>query len=217
MMSRYPCDMKNRIRELRESLGLSQEQLGQKLGVHWQTVHRAETGKSALSIRKTEAYAQALGVGPDDLLSRASSARSVTVTGFVQAGEWAETWEWDEEQRYEIAIPDDPELRPFNLFAAEARGPSMNKRYPEGTVLVFTNVIETEEQVRPGKRYIVERERSDGLREATVKLFWIDEAGKPWLLPESDDPRFQQPIALDAQDGDTVRIVGQVRFAVSRE
>ncbi len=93
----------------------------------------------------------------------------------------------------------------------------MNKRYPEGTVLVFTDAMERPEDLVPGKRYLIERERADGLREATVKKLWQDEHGALWLVPESDDPRFQEAIALDGSDGDTIRILGRVKYAVTRE
>ena len=66
-------------------------------------------------------------------------------------------------------MPDDVEWRGRKLYAAETRGPSMDQIYPEGTVVVFTDMIDTEEEVIAGKRYIVEMERADGLREATVK------------------------------------------------
>ena len=93
----------------------------------------------------------------------------------------------------------------------------MNRRYPEGTVLIYTNLNDTNEDLIFGKRYIVERERADGLREATVKTLWRDENGKAWLLPESTDPRYQEPIPIEGGENDTVRIVGRVRYAVTRE
>ncbi|ESY75536.1 hypothetical protein X740_31010 [Mesorhizobium sp. LNHC221B00] len=208
--------MRNRIRELREAQGLSQEALGARIGVHWQTVLRAESGKTALGVTKLRNYAEALGVEPDELM-QTEEGRMVTVKGFVQAGEWAETWEWGEDDQYTVPVPDEPSLRHYTLHAAQTRGPSMNRRYPEGTVLVFTDIIETQSDIQIGKRYIVERQRADGLREATVKTLWRDDAGRVWLLPESDDPLFQQPIPIEGSEDDTVRIVGRVRFAVSRE
>lgn len=208
--------MRNRIRELREAKGLSQEALGEIIGAHWQTVHRAESGKTALSEPKLAKYAEALEVGIDDLMAP-SSGRMVVVKGYVEAGAWAETWEWDEDNQYQVPVPDEPLFRGFTLHAAETRGPSMNKRYPEGTVIVFTDIIETQADIIVGKRYIVERERADGMREATVKQLWQDETGKYWLLPESTDPLFQEPIPINGNEDDTIRIVGRVRFAVSRE
>lgn len=118
-----------------------------------------------------------------------------------------------------MAVPADPLLEGFKLYAAETRGPSMNKRWPEGTVVVFTNVEETGEMPTKGRRYVVERRRLGGDAEHTVKLLVQDADGKYWLMPESDDPRFQAPISVDegTGDGDVVTIIGRVRYAVSRE
>lgn len=145
--------------------------------------------------------------------------RRVEVAAFVQAGHWEEAWEWDEADRYAVFIPDLPEFKGLRLYAAEARGPSMNKRYQERTVLVFNDVQESMEEPIPGKRYVVERKRSSGEMEHTVKLLHADAEGNLWLMPESDDPRFQTPISIEdgTGDEDTVTIIGRVVFAVTRE
>lgn len=196
---------------------MTQADLADAIGMHPVNLSRILNGKIALSTSRMDQIAAALDVSVQDLFVLDNGIRSVRVQGFVQAGAWAETWHWEEGDCYEVPVPDDAALRSFSLYGAETRGPSMNKRYPEGTILVFTDAIETEEDIQFGKRYVVERERADGLREATVKLLWKDENGQPWLLPESDDPRFQEPIAIDGAEGDTVRIVGRVRYSVARE
>lgn len=217
---RYNPQVLTNIAKIREAKGLSQKELADRLGIHVTNLNKLERGKSSPSTTRLEQIAAELEVGISDLFGdppASTGTRTVTVKGFVQAGHWAETWEWGDDDVYSVPVPDDPSLRSFMLHAAETRGPSMNRRYPEKTVLVFTDVIETGASLELGRRYIVERERADGLREATVKTLWRDEAGKIWLLPESDDPRFQEPIPIDGNEDDTVRVVGRVVFAVSRE
>lgn len=209
--------MHNKIKRLRERAGLSQHQLAERIGIGWQTVSNVERGRVQLTLKKLELWATALGVEPHEIVSADDGARNVPVVGHVQAGHFAESWTLDEEDQWEVPVPDDARFRRFKLQGVEVRGPSMNRRYPEGSILVFTDAVETGEDIVVGKRYIIERERADGLREATVKLLWRDNEGRQWLLPESDDPRFQQPIPLDGSDGDTVRIVGRVRYSVARE
>lgn len=145
--------------------------------------------------------------------------RRVIVTAHVQAGEWAESWEWEDAEKYAVLIPDLAEYRSVRLYAAETRGPSMNKRYPERTVIVFNDVQETGEEPIPGKRYVVERRKASGDCEHTVKLLHADFGGKLWLMPESDDPRFQAPISVEEGTGDEdmVIILGRVVFSVTRE
>lgn len=206
-----------RIKEILAAKRMTQAELADALHMHTVNLNRLINGKIDVNMRRIEEIAHALGVPPEELIVPPSQVRSVTVKGFVQAGHWAETWEWAEEDQYQVAVPYDPDLASYALHAAETRGPSMNKRYAEGTVLVFTDMIDTGEDLQLGKRYIVEREKADGLREATVKTLWRDDAGKFWLLPESNDPRFQEPIAVNGNEDDTIRVVGRVRYSVSRE
>ncbi len=208
--------MHNNIKALRAQKGMTQQDLADCLGVSWQTVSNVERGHTALSSKKIDAYARCLGVETHRILA-APAGGTVTVKALVQAGHFAESWEADESDWYEVELPETLKIMPFKVHAAEVRGPSMNRRYPEGSVVFFTDTVETGEDFVPGKRYIVERERADGLREATVKRLWRDEAGKLWLVPESDDPRFSESIPLEGGEDDTVRIVGRVRGAFVRE
>lgn len=208
------------LSKFRSRAGLSQGELAKLSGVSQQLISQIEQGKN-LSTKHLPKLANALGVGigeiDPDYTGAPSTVRMVKVVGFVQAGIFEEAWEWQDEDQYDVPIPARPALHGVPLLAVETRGTSMNRKYPEGTVLIFTNAVHTFEQIKPGKRYIVEREKADGTREATVKLLWLDNVGKPWLLPESDDPLFQEPIALEGGTDDTIRILGQVRYSVSRE
>jgi len=182
---------------------------------------RVEAGDEAsASFQNVQSVLEAVGIrlSRDDE-THEPSLRRVIVTAHVQAGEWAESWEWEDAQKYPVLIPDLPEYRTIRLYAAETRGPSMNKRYPERTVIVFNDVQETGEDPIPGKRYVVERRRLSGESEHTVKTLFLDNEGKHWLVPESDDPRYQAPISVEegTADGDQVAILGRVVFSVTRE
>lgn len=188
-----------------------------ELGMDLSNYNRLENGKTKLRTDKMAQIAEILHCDPADLIGPPSSVRTVSVRQHIEAGAWSESITWDEDDWYDVAVPDDEEFRGYSLHGAETRGPSMNRRYPERSVLVYTSIIETREDVQVGKRYIIERERPDGLREATVKTLVRDEVGELWLMPESTDPRFQQPIRLADGDGDIVRVVGKVVYSVLRE
>jgi len=211
--------MANRIKELMKQRGLSRDAVADALDTHPVTVSKLISGRMKLTTEWMERFAAVLKVQPADLLSDApTNMRRVKVRGRVEAGAWEEAFEWPEDDWYEVAIPDDPALRGEDLFGGVTHGPSMNRRYPEGSVLIFVSTQRRGEQLRVGKRYLVERERADGLREATVKRVWRDDAGALWLIPESDDPRYQEPISIGGVTEDqTVRIVGRVVYSVQRE
>lgn len=214
---RYTKRMRNQIKALLQERDWTNDMLAEKIGAHTTTVSRLINSRIMLDERWLLKLAEAFDVPPAAILEDRPNVRMVEVRGFVQAGHWAEAWELPEQDRHLVPIPDEETYKGFGLFAVETRGPSMDKRYPEGTVVVFTDQIERGEPLVPGRRYIVERERADGLREATVKTLWRDAEGALWLLPESNDPRFQQPIPLAGEEGDTIRIVGRVVYAVQRE
>lgn len=206
-----------RIKDIRKRQGLTQAQVADALGIHLTNYNKLENGTADLSLSRMEQISKVLHVEPSELISTGTGTRKVIVKQGVAAGIWAESPVWSEDEWYDVSVPDDPDLRRFTLHGAEMQGPSMNRRYPEGSALIYTSMVETAEDVIVGKRYIVEIERSDGLREATVKKLWRDEQGKFWLLPESNDPRYQQPIDIDGAEGDVIRIVGRVRYSVQRE
>lgn len=209
--------MTNQLKKIRELSGLTQADVAAALGISTENYNRLEKGKTELTLTKMRTLGEIFHREPVDFISDHGSVRTVRVRQPVQAGQWSESPLWDEDDCYDVVVPDDPEYRSFTLHGAETRGPSMNKRYPEGSAIIYTDIHETGEQFVPGKRYIIEVERPDGLREATVKTLFRDETGKYWLIPESTDPRHQSPIDLSEGDGNIVRVVGKVVYSVQRE
>ncbi|MBP1873520.1 transcriptional regulator with XRE-family HTH domain [Ensifer adhaerens] len=206
-----------RLKEIRKSQGMTQQQVADALGLHLTNYNKLENGKTKLTALQMEHLARILHCSPADFILKQGDVRIVPVRQHVAAGVWQESNLWDEDDWYSVAVPDEPEYRHLTLYGAETAGPSMNRRYPERSALIYTSLMETGESPKPGRRYIIETERSDGLREATVKKLWKDDSGKLWLLPESHDPLHQQPIDLSAGDGEIVRIVGRVLYSVQRE
>lgn len=200
---------------------MTQAQVADRLGIHLTNYNALENSKRQLTLERMRDLASIFGVKPSEIIepppAPQSPMRAVAVKAYVQAGYWTESSEWPRDRWYDVAIPDDPALRGLRLHAAETRGPSMDLRYPEGTVLIFTDIEETGESPVPGHRYVVEREAADGTRETTVKRLDRAGDGRLWLVPESSDPGFSTPIPLEGEDGDTIRIRGRVVWSCQRE
>lgn len=213
--------METRLKQIRKAKGLSQQDVADEMGLAQANYNKLENGKTELTLTKMERLAAILGCEPVDLIIDRDIAsvatRTVKVVAYVQAGTWAESNDLPEEDQYTVAVPEEPDLARYSLTGVQVRGPSMNLRYPEGTVLVITNAIETQEDIQPGKRYVVKRESADGMFEYTVKTLHRDEDGEFWLVPESSDPRFSQPIKVNGEMNDTISIMGRVRYALMRE
>lgn len=219
---------KERILAAIEAKGTSMKAVSLAAGMNETFVRDMLKRDRAPAIDNFAAVAKALGMTIAELLGETTAPtepasepglRRVEVVAHVQAGHFAETWEWEESDRYAVYVPDLPEYRSIRLYAAETKGPSMNKRYADRTVIVFNDVNEAYEEPIAGKRYVVERKRPSGEAEHTVKMLHIDAEGKHWLMPESDDPRYQTPISVEegTGDDDIVTVLGRVLFAVTRE
>mgnify|MGYP000241457149 FL=1 len=70
-----------RIQKLRKDAGLSQEQLGERLGVSRQAVSKWETGESLPELDKIVQMAEIFGVTTDELLRGAASWESSALGG----------------------------------------------------------------------------------------------------------------------------------------
>ena len=208
--------MRNRLREIREKRGLTLHQVADKLGVNWQTVQRKEIGQTGLSDKQAEVYAKVLECDPADLFVKAP-IETISVRAAVEAGFWSAALEWDEDDWYDIAVPEDGRFPGARRFALEVRGPSMNMVYPEGSALVCVPLAEIDLPPQPGKRYIVYRRNQANEIEATCKELRVDEQGKGWLWPVSNHPQFQSPIPIDDDNEFEVEIYALVILSVRPE
>jgi transcriptional regulator with XRE-family HTH domain len=209
--------MKNRIKELREKLDLSQDDLAQATGTSAQQIGRLEMGKRKLTTDWMQRLAPALNAKPSDLMEIESTHHRIKLQGEVQAGRWRGRDESDVELEYfDIPLPEAyAQLRPYALRVV---GPSMNNLYPEGTILICCHLEDLNEQPIPGKRYIIDDiDPADGI-ETTVKEFVLDESGRPWAWPRSSHPLHQEPVALDeGRNGHTIQIKARVVFSLRGE
>jgi transcriptional regulator with XRE-family HTH domain len=81
-----------RIRTRRKELGLSQEQLAEKVGVSYQQVQRYENGSSTLNVENVQRIAHALGV-PTVILVEGEDSRAAAKSIAVGASSF---WSSDE-------------------------------------------------------------------------------------------------------------------------
>lgn len=77
----YMPSPSNQIAKLRKERGLSQQQLAEKLGVHWITVSKIERGRQKLTIEWMDRIAEALQVGRWVLLGSTDPLVTVPISG----------------------------------------------------------------------------------------------------------------------------------------
>ena len=149
---------------------------------------------------------------------------SVRVIGSVQAGLWVEAIEWPSDQQFEIQVPLEATAAALFPRALRVQGPSMNREFAEGSYVLCVSVIElgayyerfsiNKPAVDHEDFVVVQRRRPDGLIEATIKQYMVDERGRKWLWPRSTEPEFQQPWPVPdgdpEDDGEDLRITAVV-------
>lgn len=122
---------------------------------------------------------------------------TILVRGEVQAGVWRTAVEWDHSDWFPITVPADPRYAAHPRFALLIRGDSMNRLYPDGTIVVAVRFYDLNRSPVSGERVVTLRRmlQSDAY-EATVKEYERDKQGRHLLWPRSTDPDFQAPLVL---------------------
>jgi len=208
--------MRIRLRQFRERLGLTLEEMAGRTGSSTSQLSRWEAGRSNIPSERLPMLAQHYecrvgDIFEDDDSSFVPLGPTLYVRGPVKAGLWQEVWEEPEAEwksftgRADVTAP----LR--DRFGVRVEGDSMNDLYPSGTILECVSFLGGAE-IASGKRVIVERLRDDGEREVTVKELHRDQDGVEWLVPRSSNPAFQTPVRADDQPDDIVqvRVIGVV-------
>lgn len=122
------------------------------------------------------------------------SPTSVWVVGNVEAGAFKEAIEWDSSLWFPVDVPV-PERFRGKAKALQVRGPSMNVDYPDGSIAVWVDTQDFR-AARHGDDVIVYSYAKDDGIEATLKELRVDDQGRRWLWPRSNDPLHQMPLEI---------------------
>lgn len=214
-------NLANKIRNLRkEKLKLNQTELAKKLGLPDQSrVSKWESGQRVPNAIHSAMLAELAGVpvaeflGVRPLRADEVATRIIMLVGEVCAGDWREAIEWDFDEQRPVSVPLHPSLTDIPLQGFVVRGPSMNMLYPEGTYVFVAATITNGLKPKNGNRVLVSRRSKDGLYEATLKEYVVDENGSRWLWPRSYDPEHQAPLRYRADGAEDITITGIVMAA----
>ncbi len=116
------------------------------------------------------------------------SPSTVPLIGNVQAGAYIEAFELEPMEH----LPIIGELTKYkNTFALRVLGDSMDKVYPEGTLLICQQLSDMAADLRDGHRVIVKKRATGDLFEVTVKEYSHDGHQKV-LTPLSHNPKYKK-------------------------
>lgn len=136
--------------------------------------------------------------------------RRIRVVGELRAGDWREAIEFAPDDQFDVSAPMHPGLPDIPLRGFIVRGPSMNRLYPDGTLVFVAATIANGITPKNGQRVLVQRMDKRGLVEATLKELVVNEDGSKWLWPRSTDPQHQAPILYGKTGEEEVTITGIV-------
>lgn len=189
--------------------------MAERSGFSTSQLSRWEAGKSNIPSERlpdlAKAYECRIGdIFEDDDSPFVALGPTLYVRGPVAAGQWAEVWEYPQDEWFSFTGRADVTAPLRDRFGVKVVGESMNDLYPHGTILECVSFLGGAE-IANGKRVIVERQRDDGEREVTVKEYLEDENGV-WLVPRSSNPAFQSPIRVDQEEAGIMqtRVIGVV-------
>jgi SOS-response transcriptional repressor LexA len=176
------------LRKIRNAAGLSQRELGERLGVTYAAIQRWETDQVLPKGRRIQDIADALGVTQTELLGLENELSDASRPGgrvplisWVQAGTWGEAVDNYQPGAADEWIPVRNNAGP-NAFALTVSGDSMvspfgQRSYPPGTVIVVDPAV----QSAAGHR-VVAKLVDGGDHSVTFKELQSD-AGKYFLKP----------------------------------
>lgn len=120
----------------------------------------------------------------------------VPLVGVVRAGIWSEP----ESLNSQLSVPRDRLLDwEGDLYALRVEGPSVNRLFPDGSVVFCAPYNEA--RTTPRSRDLVHAVLRRGqLEEWTIKILNRRENGVIELWPLSTDPRYQEPFRFDPKD-----------------
>lgn len=198
-----------RIDERLKALGLSERKACIQAEVGLNTIRHIRKRGHAPKPASLAKLAAALGVPQSYFLDAAGGVQdtpatmplsAIFVRGAVQAGAWREAIEWQPEDWYSVTVPADPRIpASAQRHGLEVRGSSMDRMYPEGTIVIVVRYQDLARSPQPGDKVVVLRRAATGEFEATLKEYQTDKQGRHLLWPRSSDPEFQQPIILSGE------------------
>ena len=207
-----------RLRRERQSQRISVRELARRIGSDPNTVSRLETGKRRMSVEWLSTLSDALGLRASELLETARPEEHVVVRAAACANSWLEDCWYGADKRYAVQVPADPRYPGVERFALDVLCPSMNLRYPEGSLLMCAPLHAVEDGVEIGKRYLIETRRTrDGVEESelTVKTLIMDSDNRLCFVSESSDPDFQLSVPVFGASESKIQpialVIGSVR------
>ncbi|MCV0427169.1 MAG: hypothetical protein K5905_17040 [Roseibium sp.] len=236
-MNEIRQSLHEKLQDLKERSGLSLRAIAREMGYsqassiqRYFSVDYPETGLPANFISKLLAVLPGKGqpvITRDEILALADGSvaeiqrkapalpkSGVPIVGEVAAGLWMEAALFETENAEESTISYDVRFPAQSQFVVRVRGESLNKVAANGDLLLCVDYLAAGIVPKENDLVLVERSRDDGMTiERTAKRV-IKMNGQSELMPESNDPRFQDTIIYREGDFDHTEVKLKARIVM---
>lgn len=208
--------IKDNIKRLRENAGLSQEELGDKIGKTRSAVSQYESGKivprmgviedlaAIFHVQKSEILGDQPKVIPGAIFPASSPRATAPLLGRVHAGEAQEPEILEEE----IELPQNIRRVHPNAYFLQVEGDCMDRVYPEGCYIL----VDPDKEPSNGSIAAVMIDGNDAVMRRLLRT-----PSTIVLSPESTNPEHKD-LVITASDDHSVELIGTVVwFQASKE
>ncbi len=141
-------------------------------------------------------------------------AQGVPVVGEVAAGLWMEAALFEAENTETSNVSFDIRFPAHAQYIVRVRGESLNKIAANGDLLLCVDYLAAGIEMKENDLVLVERSRDNGQTiERTAKRI-VKRGGSTELMPESDDPRFQNSVFYREGDFDHTEVKIKARIVM---
>lgn len=228
-MEQSEATLRDKLQLLKERSGLSLRAIAREMGYsqassiqRYFSADYPEKGLPANFISKLLAVLPGKGdpaITREDILALADGSvaeiqkklpelpnSGVPIVGEVAAGLWMEAALFETENSLESTISYDVRFPAQSQFVVRVRGESLNRIAGNGDLLLCVDYLAAGIELKENDLVLVERSRDEGMTiERTAKRL-INVNGQSELMPESDDPRFQDTIVYREGDADHTEV-----------
>ncbi|MCX2721766.1 LexA family protein [Roseibium salinum] len=161
---------------------------------------------------------EVLALAPDSLTDLEAAgvpqraATPLEIKGQVAAGLWMEAGLFETDATREATLAGDLRYPEKCQYLLQINGESLNRIARNGDFILCLDYLEAGIEIKSGDLVVVERSRDGGHTvERTAKRI-VRRNDEIELRPESDDPRFQEPVIFNEHDEEAteVRIIAKI-------
>lgn len=218
----FKMSWNQRIIELRKEKKLSRAELARRADVNYDALNKSERGEVEQPRGDFLArIAQALGTTEQFLRYGSEGGgertkitpRGLVIRGEVAAGLWLEADLFEDEKKEQSNLfGGDKRYASEAQYLLRIKGESLNRIARDGDFILCVDYGLAGFEITSGDLVVVERSRDGGhtFERTAKRIFRHNDEIE--LRPESNDPRFQEPVVFDehSEEASEVRIIAKV-------